>query len=149
MKPLIALLMTALTLFAGVPAGQPFPETVLPDQFGTQQQVTASDRIVLISFEKGVSTAVNDYLQGKPKTFLTTHYAKFISDISPMPTLITKMFALPKMRDYGYPVLLIYDDAGKAFEKKEGMLSVYRLESGTVVSVDFVAPSALATVFGE
>ena len=149
MKLLFASLILATSLLAFPKAGDPFPETVLPDQFGTQQRVTAGDKVVLISFEKGVSTAVNDYLQGKPKTFLTTHYAKFISDISPMPTLITKMFALPKMRDYGYPVLLIYDDAGKGFEKKEGMLSLYRLENGAVVSVDFVSPDALATVFGE
>lgn len=149
MKSLFASLLLATSLFAGLQTDQYFPKTVLPDQYGTEQRVTGSDKIVLISFEKDVSVAINDYLKTKPKDFVYRHRVKYISDISPMPTVITKMFALPKMRDYKYPVLLIYDESGAKYDKKEGMVTVYRLDNGILKSVDFIAPGALPTLFGE
>jgi hypothetical protein len=149
MRALFASLLLATSLFAGPKVGEPFPETVLPDQYDKEQRVTATDLIVLISFEKDVSGAINDYLKTKPTNFMDLYRIKYISDISPMPTIITKMFALPKMRDYHYPVMLIYDDSGEKYDKREGMVTVYRLDNGILKSVDFIAPDALPKLFGE
>lgn len=149
MKSLILSLLCSLSLFAGMQNGQYFPKTVFPDQFGNEQSVTADDRIVLLSFEKDVSVAINDYLKTKPKDFVYRHRVKYISDISPMPSVITRMFALPKMRDYKYPVLLIYDDAGSKYDKQEGKITVYRLEKGVLQSTEFITPDALPKLFGE
>ncbi|MEJ2501443.1 MAG: FAD/FMN-containing dehydrogenase, partial [Campylobacterales bacterium] len=139
MKTLFALITLAASLFAGIPAGNAFPATTLEDQFEKRHSVSAEDRIVLVSFERDVSNAVNAFLQKQPKGFLKVHNAKYIADISAMPTIVSKLFALPKMRDYHYPVLLNYDDGfEKRFDKKEGKLTVYRLQAGMVVSVEFV-----------
>ena len=149
MRLLIAIFIAATSLFAGLQVNAYFPKTVLPDQFGKEQRISETDKIILISFEKDVSVAINDYLKTKPKDFVYRHRVKYISDISPMPTIITKMFALPKMRDYKYPVMLIYDEAGAKYDKKEGMVTVYHLNNGILKSVDFIAPNALPQLFGE
>lgn len=149
MKFLIASIFFVTSLFAGLQVDQYFPKTALPDQYGNEQRIMATDEIVLMSFEKDVSVAINDYLKTKPKDFVYRHRVKYISDISPMPTVITKMFALPKMRKYKYPVMLIYDEAGAKYDKKDGMVTVYRLDKGILKSVEFIAPSALAKLFGE
>ncbi len=149
MKTLIAVLLTAITLFAGIRVGQEFPISVLPDQFDNLIPVEAEDTLVIVSFEKDISGAIHDYLKTKPEGFLYKHQAKYISDISPMPTVITNMFALPKMREYGYPVMLIYDKRGGRLDKRDGKVTVYRLDKGRVTAVDFIAPSALPKLFGE
>ncbi|MEJ2468024.1 MAG: hypothetical protein P8Y51_02950 [Campylobacterales bacterium] len=98
MKTLFALITLAASLFAGIPAGNAFPATTLEDQFEKRHSVSAEDRIVLVSFERDVSNAVNAFLQKQPKGFLKVHNAKYIADISAMPTIVSKLFALPKIR---------------------------------------------------
>jgi hypothetical protein len=150
MKQIFALMALAVSLFAGLSAGSSFPATTLDDQFEKRHTVSAEDRIVLISFERDVSNAVNAFLEKQPRGFLKVHNAKYIADISAMPTIISKLFALPKMRDYHYPVLLNYDEGfEKRFNKKEGKLTVYRLQAGMVVAVEFVDGGKIAEVFSK
>ncbi len=52
---------------------------------------------------------VNAALQDKPKGFLESRHTVFVADIQKMPTIIAKMFAIPKMRDYSYRVMLDRD----------------------------------------
>jgi len=150
MKKIIALLTLTGALFAAVPVGQPFPATTLADQFDKPHTVSAEDQIVLISFERGVSDKVNAFLGKQPEGFLSEHRAKYIADISAMPTIISTLFALPKMRDYHYPVMLNRDEGfEKRYDKKEGLLTVYRLEGGKAVSVDFIETGALPALFSK
>lgn len=148
MKSLFILLTLTISLFASLSPGQPFPATMLEDQFEKNYSVTAEDRIVMISFERSVSSAANDFLSQQPKGFLADHHAKYITDISAMPAIISTLFALPKMCDYPYPVMLNDDEAfKKRFEKKEEKLTVYRLKDGKIVSVDFIDANRLETLF--
>ncbi|KWS47309.1 hypothetical protein AL057_04070 [Pseudomonas amygdali pv. myricae] len=43
--------------------------------------------------------------RNKPKGFLESCHTVFVADIQKMPS-ITKMFAIPKMRDYSYRIML-------------------------------------------
>lgn len=148
MKSIFALTALAASLFAGLSVGEPFPATTLEDQFEKRHTVTAEERMVLISFERDVSDAVNAFMKRQPKGLFADHRAKYIADISTMPTIISTLFALPKMRGYHYPVMLNLDEGfEKRFDKEEGKLTVYRLKAGKVTSVDFVESSEIATVF--
>jgi len=150
MKMLIAPMLLAGSLFAGLSVSQPFPSTTLEDQFEKRHTVNEKDKLVIVSYERDVSDAVNAYLKKQPKGFLADRNAKYIADISAMPTIISTLFALPKMRDYSYPIMLNYDGGfGKKFDKKEGKLTVYRLEDGKVVSIDFVDGKTVGTVFAD
>ncbi len=48
-------------------------------------------------------------LQDKPKGFLEARHSVFVADIQRMPALVSKLFAIPAMRDYNYRVLLDRD----------------------------------------
>jgi hypothetical protein len=148
MKNIFTLLALAVSLFAGVNAGQPFPGLTLEDQFKKSHTITPETQTVLISFERAVSKSFTAFMEQQPKGFLAENNTLFISDISAMPTLISKMFGLPKMQKYNYTVLLNYDDAfEKQFDKQEGKLTLYRLKGGKVTSVEFIAPEKLPELF--
>ena len=88
--------------------------------------------------QKNIYNFANEFLKSKEIDFLTKHNSLFIADISSMPSFVTKLFALPKMRKYNYNVLLIYDEDEKRFIKKEGKLTVYKIDNGVIKSINFI-----------
>ncbi|BAF72031.1 hypothetical protein [Sulfurovum sp. NBC37-1] len=146
-KYLLAALVLSVTLFADIKVGDAFPKITLQDQFGKAHMLSRQDRLILMAFEKDVSIGLSDYLKNKGNTFLSQYHARFISDISSMPSFITSMFALPKMRKYPFPLLLIRDDSGKIFDRREGKITVYTLKNFKVSSVKFLTVKDLDAIF--
>ncbi len=80
--------------------------------------------------------------------FLTTNKAYYVADISGMPSLIAKFFALPKMKDYPFSVLLVDEEQTKAFTKKEDNITVYTVTNGKISDIKYVKDAAgLDSVF--
>ena len=142
---LISLLFTA-TLFSGLKRGENFPNITLKDQFGKVLKVEASDRLVFVTFEKETAIKSADFFKNKPKGFFKKAHIKYLSDISTMPSFITSMFALPKMKEYPFSVMLIRDDLGKELDKEEGKVTVYRLRNRKITAIGFVDPKQLSSV---
>jgi hypothetical protein len=89
-------------------------------------------------------------LTQKPTAFLTQHHAVYIADISSAPSLIKTLFVLPKMRDFAFPILLIEDDnMSKRFDRREGKVTVYRIETGSVISTEFIDPKSIKQLFSQ
>ncbi len=110
---LISLLFTGI-LFADFKVGDKLPAITLPDQFNKVHKVEAKDTLIIMAFEKETSIAISDYLKTKPASFLTTQHAKYISDISAMPSFISSLIAEPKMKKLSFSILLIKDDFREA-----------------------------------
>ena len=142
---LISVLLT-ITLFADFKVGDILPDITLQDQFGKTMKVTANDSLLLLTFEKEVAIQTADLLKNKPKGYLQAHHIKYISDISKMPSFITSMFALPKMKKYPFSVMLIENKLGRDFAKEAGKLTVYKLKKQKITEIQFVAPMALGSV---
>ncbi|WP_024954765.1 hypothetical protein [Sulfurospirillum arcachonense] len=120
----------------------------LPDQFDKVHVVDNKAKIIIVSFEKDTGKLVNDFLASKEPSFLQEHKAVFIADISLMPSIITKLFALPKMRDYKHDILLIYKENDDRFLHKEDQSTIYKLENGVIKSINFITTKEdLAKVF--
>ena len=145
---LISLLFTG-SLFADFKVGDKLPAITLPDQFDKEHKVEAKDTLIIISFEKDASIAVSDYLKTQPASFLETRHAKYISDISAMPSFITSMIAMPKMKKYSFPVMLIKDDFGKQFNRMEGKITIFKLKNYKVKAIVFVSPEAFPALFSH
>lgn len=64
-----------------------------------------------------------------------------------MPSIITKLFALPKMRKYDHEILLIYDEEDKRFISKEEKSTLYTLKDGVIKSIDFITKDDLDNIF--
>jgi hypothetical protein len=141
----ISLLFSSV-VFASFKVGDRLPNIVLQDQFGKTMKVDADDKLLLLTFEKEVAIKTADLLKTKPKGYMETHHIKYISDISKMPSFITSMFALPKMKKYPFSVMLIENDLGSDFAKKEGKVTVYKLKKQKITSIQFVEPKRLASM---
>lgn len=120
----------------------------LPDQFDKAHIVKTKDHIKLIvAFEKSTGADINEYLSKQNSDFLEKHHSYFIANISAMPSFVTKLFALPKMRKYKHSILLIYDEKSHDFLKKDGMVSVYDIENEKVNDVKYISANDIGKIF--
>ena len=71
--------------------------------------------------------------------FLTKNQTVYVGDISGMPYLISRFFAIPKMQKYQFSILFLDEENQKYFDKKEDMITVYTLENGKILSSSFIS----------
>lgn len=119
----------------------------LANQFDEKKTIDSKINTIIVSFEKDTGKEVNEFLEQKTSDFLREHHAVFIANISGMPMIITKMFALPKMKNYKHEILLIYDENDDRFKAQDGMSTLYRLENGVIKSIEFITKDDLEKVF--
>lgn len=103
-------LLCALWLVSGLalalePGERLAPWTLL-DQFEQPYTLNDEARVLLVAKNMEGAKLLNAALQDKPRGYLEQRHAVFLADISRMPKAIASLFALPKMRDYSYRVLL-------------------------------------------
>ncbi len=146
-KILLASFLLSSLLLADFKVGEKLPSIELADQFEKKFKVEASDTTILMAFEKDVAISIADYLKSKPSTFLADNHSKYISDISGMPSMITSLFALPKMKKYSFSVLLIEDEFGKNFNRQDAKITVFSLQKGKIKTIKFITAKELSAVF--
>ncbi|PIA69022.1 FAD/FMN-containing dehydrogenase [Pseudomonas sediminis] len=128
---LLCLLSTAV--LALEPGERLAPWTLL-DQHDVPYTLNDETRILLVARDMDGAKLVNAALEGKPKGYLDERHAVFLADISRMPRIIATLFALPKMRDYNYRVLLDHDARiAPRYQVGEGEVLWLQLEDGTLV----------------
>ncbi len=105
-------LCVALLLGAGTAVAEPWAvgdriaEFSLEDQHGETGSVDASTQQILFSRDMDGGKYLKEGLADVEPDFLAGKKAVYVADISRMPSLITRMFALPGMRKRPYPMLL-------------------------------------------
>ncbi len=123
-------------------AGAHLPAMTLADQHDVNGSLGPSTRCVVFSRDMGAATVVNEALAGDP-ALITAAGGVVVSDISAMPRIITKLFALPALRKRPYRILL--DRDGKltaSFPSAKGKVTVLHLHALTVDRVDYVETAA-------
>jgi len=147
-KALIILSIVSSIFAATLDIDSQLKSFTLVDQFDKVNTVNNDLRTIVISFEKGTGKEVNQFLATKNPDFLAQHNAVFIANISKMPSIITTLFALPKMRDYKHKILLIDDDDNNMFLQQEEKTTIYKLKDGVVVDIFYISsPEELSKVF--
>jgi len=123
-----------------VETGKPFPPYTLEDQFGQAATLSPDTRYVIIASEKDVSGKVNSWLKGKEKGFLPAHKTEYVSDIEPMPGIITSLFALPKMKKYPFTLLLNREkEFAATYPHQKGKIALFHLdEKQVLVNIHYV-----------
>ena len=140
LKIFILLMITTNFIFGGnLKVGDKLNNFSLTDQFDGIHTITNNIETIIITFQKETLMMVNDFLSSKSSLFLKEHRAIFINNISSTPTIITKMFILPKLRDYKYGILLIYDENNTKFAKQADKITTYFLENGIVKDIKFLS----------
>lgn len=136
--------MVAISLWA-VPytVGQSVSPLELEDQHGNRTTLKEMPKTLIMAYEKGTGATVNEYLNAQDKGYLKKYNAAFVADISQMPGLVTKLFALPKMRKYIHTVLLIQDEQqGLKFPSKEEKITVMKFRDNLLTEVKFITTSS-------
>lgn len=110
----------------------------LNDQFDVKTTINESTQWVLFSVEKDASDLVNKSLEDLKLTSLKDMNGVYVADISRMPSLVTSMFALPKMKKYPFPVALDRDGEPTAkWPREKGKVTLMKLKNLEIVSTQF------------
>lgn len=117
--------------------GQNFPIFTLNDQFDKEVALTSNTSWVLFSKEKDVNAMVHGVLQSH-KDFVSQG-GLYVVNISAMPSLVTKLFAMPKMRKYPYSMAL--DTEGtttNTWPVQTGAATLFKLKGGRIEEIVYI-----------
>ncbi|WP_206617411.1 FAD/FMN-containing dehydrogenase [Pseudomonas alkylphenolica] len=107
MKFAIALFLSLSPLLAhAVEVGERLAPWTLLDQHDQAYSLNPQTQILLVARNMDGAKLVKAALAERAKGYLEARDAVFVADIQRMPALISKLFAIPAMRDYSYRVLL-------------------------------------------
>ena len=107
---------------------------------GQKMTIPDTTKTIVVSFEKDTGKLVNNYLDTKQPAYLSRLNSVFIADINRMPTIITKLFALPKLRDYKHPIYLHYqEEFEKYVPSKEEQITIIKLKDKKVQSISYIS----------
>ena len=112
--------------------------SALEDQFGHTFTYEAVMNTVLYVNNMKAKNLVRDSLAELDVECLRQGKVVYLADISGMPTLISKLIAVPRMREYAYPVWLDYNGlATGALPVKDDMVTVLQVEKGAIRSLEY------------
>lgn len=136
MKYAIALLLSLSPLLVqAVEVGEQLKPWTLLDQYDQAYSLNDQTRTLLVASNMDGAKLVKAALEDRPKGYLEARNTVFVADIQRMPALISKLFAIPAMRDYSYRVLLDRDGSvATRYAPAEDKVLWLQLDKGQVVS---------------
>lgn len=130
------LLPASMAADAPLQVGTTLSAFSMQDQHDAKHSVDESVRMIVFAADMDAGDISKEALAQDGAKVLTDAGALYIADISKMPAMIAKMFAVPAMRRRGYPVLLDRDGSlTRGWPRVAGQLSVIALDRLTVRSV--------------
>ena len=136
------LLFTLLFCYALSPSS--YAETLhqasLRDQWNKAHTLMPETQWVIYSHHRTGGEWVHNVLTKLDLAPLQQYKLIYVADISAMPGIISRMFALPKMRDYVFRVALAENSEHvEGWPKKENRISVIQLQSFNIKQVHYFA----------
>ena len=126
--------------------GSTLPALSLLDQHDKPAPISASTRWLVFAFEKPVSDMVTAVLAAEPAGVVDRLRLAYVADISGMPALVTRLFALPKLRELPFPIALVRDAAQVTqvadLPRVPGNATVLRLDNGRVSQIAMARQAA-------
>ncbi len=107
---------------------------------GRQMKIPKKTKLVIVAFEKDTGALVNDYLDKQSPFYLLKNNSIFIADINKMPSIVTSMFALPKLQKYKHLIYLHYSDKlQEIVPNKEQKITLLRFENSKIKEISFIS----------
>jgi len=116
--------------------GDPFPAWELTGQFDESHRLPGNPtEVVVFSRSKQADESLSSVLESVAGERLIRGEVIYLADISGMPGMIRRLFALPAPGDRDYPVVLIREEGlSVRLVTQTDCLALYRLEQSRVVS---------------
>lgn len=147
MNKLLIILTLSVAMLSASPLKIDSPLSVL-DGFayetpqGRQMKIPKKTKLVIAAFEKETGALVNEYLDTQSPFYLLKHNSIFIADISKMPSIVTSMFALPKLQKYKHLIYLHYGDKFQStVPNKEQKVTLLRIEDSNIKEISYISTS--------
>jgi predicted transcriptional regulator len=137
-KFLFTVFLALSAIASSLTVGNTLPTLKIKDQFEKEHVVDANIKTIIFSATKSEGTTIKEFLLTKDKDYLTTNKAAYIADITGMPSIITSLIAMPKMKGYPFSVLLVDESNKNLFPVKEDMISVISLDNGKITDIKYV-----------
>lgn len=119
--------------------GDKFPEGSFVDQFDATHSLRDCPRL-LFAPDRPSSEIANRLLADDGLAARSRDGLCYVANISGMPAIITRLFALPAMREYPYPVLLERDGSQTAdWPQQAEHLTVIDVVDGRIAQLGFAA----------
>ena len=118
----------------------------LSNQYGEIFDSGSELKSLLFVTGMGAKDLAQTSLKSIDKNCMEQDELVYLADISGMPSLISKMVAIPKMKNYDYPILL--DKEGSISAKlpaKEDQVTLVKLDQNMIQSTQFFADSITLT----
>jgi hypothetical protein len=126
----------------GIIVGKPLANYTFIDQFDKEHTLTKDVKKVIFVFTKSTGHFMRVYLNKQKDDYLKMRNIDFIADVSGMPSIIFKMFALPDLKKSKYSIMIIKNKQNsKRFrdEKQKDFIMIISLKDKIVQNVKFVA----------
>ncbi len=138
-KLLLILIFSVLSFAQSLKVGDILPTITLQDQFEKTHTISDKSKKIVVAYDKSTSDLLKEFLLEKEDDFLKNHKTVYVGDISGMPSLISKFFAIPKMKKYPFSILFLDEKHRETFSKKEDSISVYTLENGKITTLKYLS----------
>ncbi len=124
-------------------AGDALEAIKLTDQHGEQSTVDDQTRLLIFIPDRDASKILHSALEKTSHGYLERHHTTCVADISGMPSLVTRFFALPRMRKYPYSLLLARTAGDSArLPRREGQVTLVRLRGLKIAEIGFAQSPA-------
>jgi len=111
MKKLLSTLLVSFSLtLPSISSAQQVTPVVFEDQWEAKHELNAQTQWLVVSQNMDSGDIVKSAFNALEMKSLSKYKMIYVADISAMPSLISKFFALPKMRDFAFPIALIRED---------------------------------------
>jgi hypothetical protein len=111
----------------------------LSDQHRKLHTIDEHIKLIIFTNDRDASDIVHEALKSHNDTYLSVHHTVYILDISAIPSIICRMFVLPRMRKYSYSVVLDkHSDTTHRLPRKEGHVTLFKLDKMVIKSVEFI-----------
>lgn len=115
----------------------------LSDQHGQPVAIGPNTRKVVFAAEKLVSDLVVNALGAHGKETLARTGAVYVADISAMPSMVSRLFAIPKLRELSFQIALARDVSAVAdLPRRPGSATVLTIVNGQVTQVQYLQTEA-------
>jgi hypothetical protein len=105
--------------------GDVLPMISLTDQHDKPAKIEPNITRIIFASDNGGASLVTAMLDSKEPTWLTQTNSVYLADIHKMPSLISRMFALPQLREKPYNIILGREEADLAmFARQKGCVAI-------------------------
>ena len=115
----------------------------LNDQFGEESNVEKMPKLLICSFGKESGKLISSYFNAQSADYLTSYDIKLMADVAGVPSLLRKTIILPKMKKYGFKILVSTEpEFMKQFPQQEDKLTLLKFNGDVVNEIVFVSNEA-------